>query len=108
MGQETATKIPVDLRLIPSFCLLFADRLCGGSPVAHNLVEKLRVHLTWRSLEATVRDAFGTRDVRADGAAALGTVERKHLSVDISFVEANAAKQSRIPWWTRPPPFLLR
>jgi len=81
--------------------------VCGITS-AHNLVEKLRVHLTWRSLEATVRDAFGTRDVRADGAAALGTVERKHLSVDISFVEANAAKQSRIPWWTRPPPFLLR
>jgi len=31
----------------------------------------------------------------------VGIVERKHLSVDVSFVEATA-KQSRIPWWTRP------
>ena len=100
MGQETAygdTRPAIDCEL-----LLAVMRIgyVGGSPVRATWWR----NYTCTGLGEVWKQRHGTLSepgIRADRAAALGIVERKHLSVDVSFVEATA-KQSRIPWWTRP------
>src|SRR6476620_10978942 len=90
-----------------------------GITSERKLVEELRMHLAWswftglsfdqeiphhstfsknrhgRFQEATLFEQLFEQIVRQ--CVEVGLVEGKHLSVDGSFVEANAAKESRIP-----------
>jgi transposase len=77
------------------------------------LVEELRMHLAWRWFtgpgfdqeiphrhgrfqESKLFEQLFEQIVRQ--CVQVGLVQGQHLSVDGSFVEANAAKESRIPW----------
>ena len=106
--------------MIPSFCC--ASCLIGylyGITSERKLVEELRMHLAWRWFtglgfdqeiphhstfsknrhgrfqESKLFEQLFEQIVRQ--CVEVGLVQGKHLSVDGSFVEANAAKESRIP-----------
>jgi hypothetical protein len=74
--------------------MTLAFDLSGGS--RHFQSPTLR--FSWEgSFRADLRFAFATTCRLARPLLEVGLVEGKHLSVDGSFVEANAAKESRIP-----------
>ena len=106
--------------MIPNFCCAFC--LIGylyGITSERKLVEELRMHLAWRWFtglgfdqeiphhstfsknrhgrfqESKLFEELFEQIVRQ--CVEVGLVQGKHLSVDGSFVEANAAKESRIP-----------
>src|SRR5207253_8193144 len=98
-----------------------------GITSERKLVEELRMHLAWRWFTGLGFDQeiphHSTFSKNRHGrfqesklfeqlfeqivkqCVKVGLIQGKHLSVDGSFVEANAAKGSRIPrnsWWKRP------
>ena len=97
--------------------LLLSILLIGylyGISSERKLVEELRMHLSWgwftglsfdqeippslHVLQEPTRTVSGIEVVRAHRTCVeVGLVQWKHLSVDASLVEANAAKASRIP-----------